>query len=153
MRGVTADSESTVNRQERVDMTTSFKTTELTGDRTLVEGTDVNGVTGKTVLSNAQFKDLWGNSAHDAAHKEFDAAVEKFYAPLNKAIDKLKAAHESAVAEDLYTEVVGEDVAPTAGSTARRIRLSQDTVILRLIAQGKTDRLVWVNDQLEITAA
>ena len=38
-------------------------------------------------------------------------------------------------------------VAPTT------YRLTQDSAILRLLADGEFDRLIWVGDKLEITAA
>ena len=132
-------------------MTASFTTTELTRNRFLVEGTDASGVINKVVLDGTQYKELAGNSAFDLATEEYDAAVAAFYAPLTDAAEKLEAAREANF--DVFSEVVQEAVEPTAGQPEIRVVLTPDTVILRLIEKGDTDRLVWVGDQLEITAA
>ena len=134
-------------------MTASFSTTELTRNRFLVEGTDAAGTINKTVLDGTQYKELKGDDSHSAAHAEFDKAVEKFYGPLTKAAEKLEAAH-AAGPSDVFTEVVQEAVAPTAGQREIRVVLTPDTVILRLIeADAATARLIWVGNDLEITAA
>jgi hypothetical protein len=132
-------------------MTASFTTTDLVGGRTLVEGTDINGVTGKTVLNNTQYNELKGNSAHAVAHEAFDKAVEKFYAPLTKAAEALEAANVAT--EDIFVEKISDAVEAVAARPAQYVRLTANTIILRRIEAGDTDGLVWVGDTLEIVAA
>ena len=132
-------------------MTASFSTTELTRNRFLVEGTDASGTIGKTVLDGTQYKELAGNSAFDQATAEYDEAVAAFYQPLTDAAEALEAAREADF--DQFSEVVQEGIAPTAGQPEIRVVLTPDTVILRLIEAGDNDRLVWVGNDLEITAA
>ena len=129
----------------------SFTTTDLVNNRVLVEGTDRLGHIGRTVLDSTQFLELSARDDHSLAHEAFDAEVRAFYAPLTAAAEKLEAAQQ-VQAEDLFTEVVQEAVEATAGQQEIRVRLSRDTVILRLIEQGDDERLIWVNDQIEITA-
>ena len=133
-------------------MTASFTTTELTRNRFLVEGTDSLGTINKVVLDGTQYKQLKGDAGDTAAVEAFDKAVAKFYAPLTKAAEALEAAIK-APEGDLFSEVVQEAVAPTLGQPEVRVRLTADTVILRFIEQGATDRLIWVGNDLEITAA
>jgi hypothetical protein len=133
-------------------MTSQFTTTELVNDRVLVEGVDRLGTTAKTVLNSAQYNELKGTDAFAEAEAAFQKTVEKFYAPLTKAADALENVYKNAGKEDLFVEVVQEAVAPTAGLPEVRVILSKDTVILRLIEKGETDRLIWVGDSLEISA-
>ena len=133
-------------------MTTSFGTTALTYDRFLIEGTDSKGTIGKTVVNGGQFLQLKDVTKDSAAHEAFDKAVEKFYAPITKAVAALEAAH-IANAEDLFTEVIQPAVQSISGQPAITVRLEHETVVLRLIEAGDYDRLIWVGDSLEITAA
>ena len=129
----------------------SFTTTELVNNRVLVEGTDRLGILNRTVLDTTQFNELYQSDQHAAAHEAFDAAVDAFYAPLLEAVEAFDTAHAAARDEDLFEVVVQEAVEPTAGQPEIRRRLTQDTVILRLIEQGDDDRLIWIGDSLEIT--
>lgn len=131
-------------------MTSQFTTTNLVGNRVLVNGTDVNGIVDKIVLDGTQFVELKGNSAHELAHNAFNEAVKEFYLPLTEAADALQAAHEGV--DDIFTEVIAEAVEPTFGQARRTVTLTPDTVILRRIEAGDTDGLIWVGGKLEIAA-
>ena len=131
-------------------MTASFTTTALVGGRTLVEGTDVAGYSGRTVLDNTQYTALKGDSAHAVAHEAFDKAVSKFYAPLVKAAEALESAHVAT--EDIFVEKISDATEAVAARPAQYVRLTPDTVILRRLEAGQYDGLVWVGDSLEITA-
>lgn len=130
-------------------MTSQFTTTNLVRNRVLVEGTDKFGTIGKIVLDGSLYVDLKGDSAHNVALEAFENAVKEFYLPLTEAAELLQEAH--AGKDDIFTEVIQDAVEPTLGQREVRIVLTPDTVILRLIEAGDTDRLVWVGDQLEIT--
>src|SRR6478736_5564244 len=132
----------------------SFKTIALAGNKVLVRGTDVTGTGGQEVLDSTQWLELNQKDVHGAAHAKFNEAVEAFFAPITDAIDELEAAHriENAV-DPLYYIVKGEAVEAVAGESQEIIELNRDSVILRAIEEGQSDRLVWVNNHIEVTAA
>jgi len=132
----------------------SFKTIALAGNKVLVRGTDVTGSEGQEVLDSTQWLELNQKDVHGAAHAKFNEAVEAFFAPITDAIDELEAAHriENAV-DPLFYVVKGEAVEAVAGEAQEIIELNRDSVILRAIEEGQSDRLVWVNNHLEVTAA
>ena len=131
---------------------TAFNKTELTQNRILVDGTDRLGFSGRTVLDATQFNEMFQHGKQAEAAAAFDAEIEAFYAPITAAIDAYESAVAAAEEEDLFEVVVQEGVDATPGQPELRVRLTPDTVILRLIEQGESDRLIWVNDKLEITA-
>lgn len=133
----------------------TFTTRRLAGQRALVTGTDVLGQTGTAVLDTAEWDRFKQERDHEKLHEDFDAKVEKFYAPLIEAADKLTAAHKAASAPDpLFSEVVVEGTEGVAAVQEVRVHLSKDSAILKLIESGQAhDRLVWVNDSLEILEA
>jgi hypothetical protein len=83
------------------------------------------------------------------AGAEFDAAVEAFYAPLLQAAE----AHNKVLErpeDSLSFVVLDEGSEGEARRPQHVVRLSKDSMVLRLIEDGSTDRLVWVGDELEI---
>ena len=133
-------------------MTAQFKTTRLANHRVLVKGTDQFGTTNQTVLDSTQWDGIKAELTKSTVEDQFNAAVEEFYAPLLEKIDAIVAADEKSIVDDAYTLVVGETVEAVDAVAPAVYRLSQDSAILRLIEEGRTDRLVWVNDKLEIIA-
>lgn len=130
----------------------SFTTTKLAGHRVLVEGTDKNSILGREVLDSTQWDRLTEDTGHSAAHQAFDKAIEKFYAPLTKAAEALEAAHKGP-AEDVFSIVTQEAVPATPGQREIRESLTHDSAVLRILEQSDADqRLIWVNDHLEIVA-
>ncbi len=132
----------------------SFTTTLLVnGGGTLVQGTDVNGVYGQTVVDSSQWEEIKADQNFSAAAADFDKAVDKFFAPILKAAEKLEAKIEVNTTPDPISYIVlkepVEGVAPEAGDLRR---LTRDSMVLRLIESGNTDRLVWVDGNLEVTA-
>lgn len=130
---------------------TSFTQIKLTNQRVLVRGTDVFGAAGETVLCSAQWEDIQAAQAHSQAHDDFDTAVEEFYAPLLAAAEKFESSSVPVEDPTGYI-VVSEGVQATEGRAESRVRLNTDSIILRLLEQGDTDRLVWVGDSLEVLA-
>jgi hypothetical protein len=130
----------------------TFTIRRLAGHRALVTGTDVLGQTGTAVLDTDEWDRFKAQREHSELHKEFDATVEAFYAPLIEAAEKLQADHDKEFEPDpLFSEVVVEGVEGVEPVQEVRIHLSKDSAILKLIEQGSAhDRLVWVNDSLEI---
>jgi hypothetical protein len=128
-----------------------FKTNILVGERVLVSGTDVTGESGKTIVDATQWNELALRKDVSKATADFDAAVEAFYAPLTDAADAAEQAFKGNKPDDASAYVViQEEVPATPGQVGHTVRLTRDSVILRLIEEGNTDRLVWVDDQLEV---
>lgn len=129
----------------------SFTTTALADDRYLVEGQDVRGVTGQMIVNGTQWNQMQRRRELAAAHEKFDLKVEAFFAPLNEAISEINAAKKVEVDPLLYV-VEQEAVEGSDAREERLIRLTPDSVILRAIAEGKDDRLIWVGGELVLTA-
>lgn len=128
----------------------TFTTSHLTGGRVLVRGTDTTGTQGETVLDGTDWARAKQHAAHAEAHEGFDAAVEEFFAPLLEASERLESTLAMpALDKDSYF-VIDEGEEPTTGRSPVVIRLSRDSVVLRLIEEGHTDRLVWVGGELEV---
>lgn len=129
-----------------------FTTLALAGNLVLVEGTDVRGVLGQTTVDATEYNELARRQQIESAHAEFDGAIEEFYSVLTTAAAKFEAAHQVEIDPLLY--IVEQEAVEGQAHKAQVTRLLQPgTVILRAIEQGKTDRLVWVNEQLVLTAA
>lgn len=126
-----------------------FITTRLSGGRALIEGTDFKGVTNSVVVDTAQWDEVTGHTAFSQATADFDAAVEKFFAPLEAAADKLKSALERPTDATSYVVLQeGQDAQPAVAQHI--VKLNRDSILLRIVEQGDFDRLMWVKDQLEV---
>jgi hypothetical protein len=128
----------------------SFTVINLAGDRALVKGRDSAGTYGQQILDASQWSELSVDSKYKDAHAAFDAAVEEFFAPLNDAIESIKESVKPKQ-DPLFFVTVQEKSESVAGTDEVLVRLSHDSAVLRLIEQDPdTDRLLWVNDSLEI---
>lgn len=126
-----------------------FTTRNLTGERVLVKGTDIDGTTNKTVLDGSQWAALNARDDISQAEEQFAAAVEKFFKPLTDAAEAAAKAVETP--GDSIGYVVVEEGSEGVPATPRQIvELTHDSIVLRLIEQGDTDRLLWVGDSLEV---
>lgn len=130
----------------------TFTSSRLVGNRVMVQGTDVLGTHGQTILDSTQWDEVNANQAFDTATEAFEAAVEEFFAPLTEAAEK---ANQALVKPDdpasyVVLREATTGVRPDAGEV---IKLTRDSIVLRLIEQGDTARLVWVNGELEILEA
>ena len=127
----------------------TFTTTKLVGNRVRVSGMDHFAVEGVTVLDSSQWDEINGNTEFNQATEAFDAAVESFFAPL------LEAAGELAKAGNRPTDSLGyvvlqEGVEATPGRQEQLVKLTRDSMVLRLLESGDHSRLVWIDDSLEI---
>jgi hypothetical protein len=130
----------------------TFTIINLAGDRALVKGRDSLGTAGQQILDAAEWNEFKARNNHDEAHEAFDAAVEEFFAPLNAAVDALKETAKPKL-DPLFFVTVQEGSAPVEGTQEVLVHLSHDSAVLRLIEQDPdTDRLIWINDTLEILA-
>jgi hypothetical protein len=121
-----------------------LSTTPLVGGGVLVEGKDITGRKGRTVLWSGAWDAVQAVRAHAEANEVFDAHVREFFEPIMKAAEAAKAiAHPNSTAEEQY--VITEKVEGVEGEV---IILDPQGVILRLLDEGKHDRLRWVGDEL-----
>jgi hypothetical protein len=129
----------------------SFSTTRLVNHRVIVQGTDIFDVSGKTTLDSTQWDEIKADNSYSQALDAFDAAVEQFFAPLIEASESVAAAQPVAVPVDPMSYVVlSEAVEGVEAQPAQLVHLSADSIVLRLIEEGDTDRLVWVDGRLEV---
>lgn len=134
----------------------TFTTTKLAGNRVLVSGTDSRSFTGETVLDSTEWEAVKAHRAHDAAHGEFDKEVEKFFAPITKAAEKLTSAHTAPQLDEAYALVISAAVEGTPSQDAEVIILGHDAAVLRMLEDNPKDaakRLVWIDKTLEIISA
>lgn len=130
----------------------TFTTLNLANDRVLVRGTDSQGTNGEQVLDGSQWFSIRQDKEFSRAEKDFASAVEDFFAPLTDAVDELRSKMERPT--DPITHVVFEEAEEAkAGKPGKLIKLSHDSIVLRLIEEGQPDRLVWVDGELEVLAA
>lgn len=127
----------------------TFTTSKLVGSRVLVKGTDGSGTEGQVVLDSTQWDEVNSTDMFKQAEADFDRAVEAFFAPLTEATEAIgKALHKPR--DPLSYVVLQEGSDGVAPVNEVLVQLSHDSKILRLISDGKSDRLVWVGDSLEI---
>lgn len=134
-------------------MTASFTATNLVDDRVLVNGTDKFGNTGSTVLNGAQWAGVNKHDEFSQASADFDAAVEAFFAPLTEAADKLEEVAAGKPTDSIGYVVLHEKQEHQSGQPEVLVKLTNDSIVLRLIESGDTDRLVWVDGKLEVLSA
>jgi hypothetical protein len=127
-----------------------FTTLNLSGERVLVRGTDSQGTNGETVLDASEWNAVKARTQLASAHEDFDRVVEEFFAPITEALDKLHLEHDRTEQDEMSFIVLDEGEEATAGRRRSVITLSKDSIVLRLIEGGHSDRLVWVHDELEV---
>jgi hypothetical protein len=124
----------------------TFIVQNMLGDEALVTGTDKLGNTGKMRVSTTQWDELKARENFSSAQADFDAEVEKFFKPLTKAAKKAEKALNAKAPDAVSYIVLTEAVKEVSGQPAQVIALTKDSIILRLIEEGNTDRLVWVDE-------
>jgi hypothetical protein len=118
-----------------------FTTRAVVGGGTFVEGTDIVGNTGSTILFDHAWTAYQEHIKHSAAMDEYDTAVKAFFAPLVEAAEAVKA----DVKKDWSSITVEESV---DGKPGTGIHLGHEGVILRIIAETDGSSLRWVNGSL-----
>lgn len=124
----------------------TFHVQNMIGDQALVSGTDKLGNEGKTIVSTAQWDELKARANFSSAVEDFDAAVQEFFKPLTEAAEKTEQALQRKQQDPSEYIVLTEGTEGVKATPAEIVPLSQDSIILRLIEEGNTDRLVWVDD-------
>lgn len=125
----------------------TFQVQNMLGNKALVTGTDVAGNSGRMTVDTTQWDELTARSNFSKAVEDFDAEVEKFFAPITKAAKKAEKKMAKAQAPDPASYIVlKEGTEGVAAEPAQLVSLTTDSIILRLIEEGDTDRLVWVDE-------
>lgn len=129
-----------------------FNTTILAGRRVLVTGSKKNQ---QTILDSAEWDSIKAHQAYHLAGEAYDEAVTAFFAPIVEAAEKANAALAESLPkrDDAFVIVLAEGTEGVEEVEPEVIQLGRDAAILRMIEEGNTDRLVWVGDTIEITAA
>ena len=126
----------------------SFTITYLAGDRALVQED-----THQIILDAEEHLSLKRHLEEKSLVVGFDQTVKDFFGPIVEAAEKINElrAKEADLDPDLYV-VLTEAVEGVEPVRREAYKLTKDTVILRLIEEGRTERLIWIGDQLEILA-
>lgn len=128
-----------------------FTTTPLASNLVLVEGTDARGNEGQTTVDATEWNFLADRARIEQAHSAFDDKVEAFFADLTSAADELEQAHRVELDPLLF--IVEQEASEGSAPSVQHTRaLQPGTVILRAIEQGHSNRLLWVKDELVLTA-
>ena len=130
----------------------NFTATALANEHFLVEGTDVRGKYGECVVYGGEWLEIKRALGTDTAKAQLDAAIEEFFKPLVEAADAFTAA-KTPVVDALSVVVLNEGTDGQAARPREVVRLSGAAQILRAIEEDMTDRLLWVDGDLVITAA
>ena len=132
-----------------------FNVTELAGHRALVTG-DANQ---QCILDTTERDELRLMLENREIDEMFEEGIEDFFAPLTRAAELHDRRHEllaqqfNQADDPAFSLVLKEAVEGVEGVEEERVVLSHDSVVLRLIDSGRTDRLVWVgNDRIEVIA-
>mgnify|MGYP003609485159 FL=1 len=129
-----------------------FNTTILAGQRVLVTGSKKNQ---QTILDSTEWDSIKAHQAYHLAGDAFDEAVTAFFAPIVEAAEKANAALAESLPkrDDAFVVVLSEGIEGVEEVEPEVVQLGRDAAIMRMIEEGNTDRLVWVGDTIEITAA
>ena len=130
-------------------MSNTFTTTRLSGQRVLVTGATQEQ---HTILSAAEWDSVKVNTQIKALEEGFDTEVEKFFAPIVEASEKMEQAFAATLpkVDPDRVIVLKEATEGTPETPAEVLVLSDHSLILKLIDEGKTDRLIWVGSSIEI---
>lgn len=121
-----------------------FTVTSLLGGGTLVEGADITGREGRTILVSARWDTVKAVRAHNEAQLVFDAAVEEFFQPVVAAAEAAQAiAHPDKTDWSRVVLSEGKD-----GAEPEVVDLDMDGILLRLLEETDGSQLRWVGDDV-----
>ena len=126
----------------------SFTITYLAGDRALVQED-----THQIILDAEEYLAMKLHQEKTGLIAQYDQSVADFFKPLTDMADKIKSVEEQENRIDPdFLFVLAEGTEGEEPIRREVYRLEKSTVILRLIEEGRTERLIWIGDQLEILA-
>ena len=127
----------------------SFTITYLADDRALVQED-----THQIILDAEEYLAMKLHQEKTGLIAQYDQSVADFFKPLTDMADKIKGVEEQENRIDPDFHVVLAEGTEGEEPIRREVyRLEKSTVILRLIEEGRTERLIWIGDDLEILAA
>ena len=119
-----------------------IETTRLANDRVIVSEY-VGDILYETILDGTDYF-AWRRIVHEAsALVEIDNEIDEFFKPLNDAAAKIRKLDQPAGDPD-RTVVLVPEVEHVNGAREQVLILSEDSTILRLIFEGRLDKLAWV---------
>ena len=128
----------------------TFNLTMLAGNQALITGDKSKQ---RCVLDATQWIQIKQHQARIKAEEVFDATVEEFYKPLTEAAGEYESRLGQIMKADPAFEYVIQPGAEGTEKTSREVYyLDNASAILRMIESGDTSRLIWVGDQILITA-
>ena len=128
----------------------TFNLTMLAGNQALITGDKSKQ---RCVLDASQWIQIKQHQARIEAEEVFDATVEEFYKPLTEAAGEYESRLGQIMKADPAFEYVIQPGAEGTEKTSREVYYLDDaSAILRMIESGDTSRLIWVGDQILITA-
>ena len=128
----------------------TFNLTMLAGNQALITGDKSKQ---RCVLDATQWIQIKQHQARIKAEEVFDATVEEFYKPLTEAAGEYESRLGQLMKADPAFEYVLQPGAEGTEKTSREVYyLDNASAILRMIESGDTSRLIWVGDQILITA-
>ena len=123
-------------------MSRHIETIRLTNDRVIVREY-ADGDVYETILDGTDYF-AWRRMVHKAAAiVEIDDEINEFFKPLNDAAEKIRELDQPAGDPD-RTVVLVPGVEPVNGLREEVIILSEGSTILRLISEGRLNKLAWV---------
>ena len=123
-----------------------FTAQNMLGGQVLVTGTDTTGASGSAIVDSTQWDELKARKTFDASKEAFDTAVEQFFAPLTEAVEAMEQAVARPPHDSLSYVVIHEAVEGVNGQPEEIVELTNDSIILRCIEEGTTDRLLWLDE-------
>ena len=123
-------------------MSHHIETIRLTNDRVIVREHADQGVY-ETILDGTDYYDWQRLINKTAALVDIENEIDEFYKPLNDAAEKIRKLDQPAGDPD-RTVVLVPEVEHVNGAREQVIILSEDSTILRLISEGRLNKLAWV---------
>ena len=123
-------------------MSRQIETIRLTNDRVIVRE-HANGDVYETILDGTDYYDWQRLINKTAALEKIDNEIDEFFKPLNDAAEKIRQLDQPAGDPD-RTVVLVPEVEHVNGAREQVLVLSEDSTILRLIFDGRLDKLAWV---------
>ena len=123
-------------------MSRYFETIRLTNDRVIVRELTAGSVY-ETILDGTDYYDWQRLINKTAALVDIENEIDEFYKPLNDAAEKIRQLDQPAGDPD-RTVVLVPEVEHVNGAREQVLILSEDSTILRLISEGRLNKLAWV---------
>jgi hypothetical protein len=119
---------------------------KILGGGTLVEGTDITGKSGRTILRSERWDMYQLHLKHLEAEDVFDAGVKAAFAPLVEAAEAAKAILAKPASE--FTRIQISEGTEFEPADFVDFEGDIDGVVLNMLDKGAHDQLLWVGEDL-----